>query len=349
MRERIISTASQGEEEVRFTLALRPKNFEQYIGQEKLLHKLGIAVKAAKGRGEPVEHILLHGPPGLGKTTLAHVIANEVVAQVHVVAGPSLTKGADLNGILTRLEKGDVLFIDEIHRIPAIVEESMYSAMEDYKIDFTTDAGMHARTMTVPIKPFTLIGATTRIGLLTGPMRSRFGIVEHIDFYTPEALHEILRRNADELKLKAEDQALWQLANRSRGTPRVANRLLRRVRDYAAVEAKGKLTLPVAEEALKLEGVDHVGLDAQDRAYLRTIIEVYDGGPVGIEAIAATMGEERDTLEDVVEPFLLQRGLVTRTRQGRRATKPAYEHLKLQYRPPKQSDENLFDSTETSK
>ncbi len=341
-RERIISGEAQGEEEAPANYALRPERFEQYIGQPALLHKLGIAVKAAQGRKEPVEHILLHGPPGLGKTTLAHVIANEVKAHVHVVAGPALTKGADLSGILSRLEKGDVLFIDEIHRLPSVVEECLYSAMEDYKIDLTSNDGLHARTMTITLKPFTLIGATTRIGLLTGPMRSRFGIVEHIEFYTPKALHEILRQNAKLLKLHAEDDALGELSHRSRGTPRIANRLLRRVRDYAAVEANGRLTLPVAREALKLEGIDHLGLDAQDLAFLRTIIEVYDGGPVGIEAIAATMGEERDTLEDVIEPYLLQMKppLVTRTRQGRRATKQAYEHLNLKWHPPKDANGN---------
>lgn len=336
-RERIISSEAQGEEESRVNYALRPERFEQYIGQPDLLHKLNIAVKAAQGRKEPVEHILLHGPPGLGKTTLAHVIANEVGAQAHVVAGPALTKGADLSGILVRVQKGDVLFIDEIHRLPAVVEECLYSAMEDYRIDLTQDVGLHARTMTVPLQPFTLIGATTRIGLLTGPMRSRFGIAEHIEFYTPEALHEILRQNAKLLKLEYEDEALGELSRRSRGTPRIANRLLRRVRDYAAVEAGGKLTLEVTKAALKLEAIDPLGLDAQDIAFLNTIIKVYDGGPVGIDAIAATMGEERDTLEDVIEPYLLQMNppLVTRTRQGRRATRPAYEHLNLKWKPPR--------------
>ena len=339
-RERIISAESQGEEETRFSYALRPERFDQYIGQDDLLRKLKIAVNAARGRNEPAEHILLHGPPGLGKTTLAHVIANEVGAQVHVVAGPSLTKGADLSGILTRLAQGDVLFIDEIHRLPPIVEECLYSAMEDYKIDLTTEAGMHARTITLPLKPFTLIGATTRIGLLTGPMRGRFGIVEHVEFYSPESLHQILRRSAKLLKLEAADEALRELSSRSRGTPRVANRLLRRVRDYAAVEAQGKLTLPVTNEALKLEAIDALGLDAQDRAFLRTIIDVYEGGPVGIDAVAATMGEERDTIEDVIEPYLLQNAFVTRTRQGRRATKKAYEHLGLKGKPPKDDNGN---------
>ena len=340
-RERIISGEATPEEEIPVNFALRPQKFEQYIGQEPLIRKLKIAVSAAVGRGEPVEHILLHGPPGLGKTTLAHVIANEVGARVHVTNGPALTKGADLNGILNRLEKGDVLFIDEIHRLPVVVEECLYSAMEDFKIDFTVDAGMHARTITIPVKPFTLIGATTRLGLLTGPMRGRFGIAEHIEFYSPESLGLILKANVQLLKLQAEDAALSELATRSRGTPRVANRLLRRVRDFAAVESNGKLSLATVKKSLELEGIDDMGLDEQDRTFLRTIIQIYNGGPVGIEAVAATMGEERDTLEDVIEPYLLQTGLITRTRQGRRVTKTAYDHLKLKWQPPK--DESLFE------
>ena len=343
-RERIVTAESKGEDENRLNYALRPQNFSQYIGQETLIRKLRIAVEAAKGRNEPVEHVLLHGPPGLGKTTLAHVIANEVKARVHVTNGPALTKGADLVGILTKLSHGDVLFIDEIHRLPAIVEEYLYPAMEDYKIDITLDAGMHARTVTMPLPPFTLIGATTRIGLLTSPMRSRFGIVSHIEFYTPEALHEILRQNAKLLKLECEEEALWELSRRSRGTPRIANRLLRRVRDYAAVEAKGKPTLPVTRAALQLEGIDARGLDEQDRSFLKTLIDVYSGGPAGIEALAATMGEEVDTLVDVIEPYLLQTAFIMRTRQGRRATKVAYEHLGLTYTPPEEpeAEQTLF-------
>ncbi len=340
-RERIISSESGGEPEERDNFALRPLRFAQYIGQESLIRKLHIAVEAARSRKEPVDHMLLHGPPGLGKTTLAHVVANEVGAQVHVTNGPALTKGADLVGILTKLSYGDVLFIDEIHRLSAIVEEYLYPAMEDFKVDVTLDQGAHARTVTIPIQPFTLIGATTRIGLLTGPMRGRFGISEHIEFYTPEALHEILRANVKLLKLQTEEPALWELSRRSRGTPRVANRLLRRVRDFASVEGNGKLTLPITRSALELAGIDERGLDEQDRTFLRTVIEVYDGGPVGVEAVAATMGEERDTLEDVIEPFLLQNAFVTRTRQGRRATKIAYEHLGIPYQPPPEG-ENLF-------
>src|SRR5829696_9336051 len=234
-RDRIVGGQSEGEAEERANYALRPQKFAQYVGQKQLIRKLRIAVEAARSRKEPVDHMLLHGPPGLGKTTLAHVVANEVGAQVHVTNGPALTKGADLVGILTKLNYGDVLFIDEVHRLSAVVEEYLYPAMEDFKVDITLDQGAHARTVNIPLPPFTLIGATTRIGLLTGPMRGRFGISEHIEFYSHDALHEILRANASKLKLEAEAPALWELANRSRGTPRVANRLLRRVRDYAAV------------------------------------------------------------------------------------------------------------------
>ena len=348
-RERIVSGEAAGGVEEHFNYALRPQSFDQYIGQPKLIEKLRIAVDAAAGRGEPVDHVLLDGPPGLGKTTLAHVIANEVKAQVHVTTGPALTKPADLVGILTKLGRGDVLFIDEVHRLPAVVEEYLYSAMEDFKVDVTLDAGMHARTITMPLPRFTLIGATTRIGLLTGAMRSRFGIGQHIEFYTPEALHQILKLNAVQLKQQAEDAALWELAHRSRGTPRIANRLLRRVRDFAAVKGKGKFSLPVTKAALELEGIDGRGLDEQDRLYLRTLIDVYDGGPAGVEALAATMGDEVDTLVDVIEPYLLQTGLVTRTRQGRRATKPAYDHLGLKWRPPADAGpDTLFDADPTA-
>ena len=347
-RERIVSGETSGPDETHFNYALRPQSFDQYIGQPKLIRRLRIAVTAAANRDEPVAHVLLDGPPGLGKTTLAHVIANEVKAQVHVTTGPALTKPADLVGILTKLGKGDVLFIDEVHRLPAVVEEYLYSAMEDFKVDVTLDAGMHARTITMPLPPFTLIGATTRIGLLTGAMRSRFGIGQHIEFYTPEALHQILKLNAVQLKQTAEDAALWELANRSRGTPRIANRLLRRVRDFAAVEGKGQFSLAVTKAALELEGIDARGLDDQDRSFLRTLIDIYDGGPAGVEALAATMGDEVDTLVDVIEPYLLQTGLVTRTRQGRRATRTAYEHLGVPYTPPAGGEgDTLFEADPT--
>ena len=343
-RERIVSGEAQGEQEVQYNFALRPQRFAQYIGQESVVNRLRIAAEAARMRKEPMEHVLLHGPPGLGKTTLAHVIANELEAQVHVTNGPALTKGADLLGILTKVQKGDVLFIDEIHRLPAAIEEMLYTAMEDFKVDITLDSGMHARTITMPLQPFTLVGATTRLGLLTGPMRGRFGLPLNLQFYSPEALHAILTANAALLQIGAQEDALWELSRRSRGTPRVANRLLRRVRDYAIVQGQGKITMAVTRDALKLEGIDDRGLDEQDRTFLRTLIEIYGGGPAGIEAIAATMGEEVDTLVDVVEPFLLQQAMVTRTRQGRRATKLACEHLGLKYTPPTTEDSNLFEN-----
>jgi Holliday junction DNA helicase RuvB len=345
-RQRIISSQAQGPEETRVNYALRPLRFDQYIGQKSLIDRLRIAVEAARGRREPVEHTLLHGPPGLGKTTLAHVIANEMDAKVHITNGPAMTKGADLVGILTRLDEGDVLFIDEIHRLPVVVEEYLYSAMEDFKVDIPVDSGMHARAVTIPLPRFTLIGATTRIGLLTAPMRGRFGINQHIEFYSPHDLNQILIANAALLKVQADAAALEELAGRSRGTPRIANRLLRCVRDYATVKGTGRLDLPIVRKALELEGIDARGLDNLDRSFLRTLIEVYGGGPVGIEAIAATLGEERDTLEDVVEPFLLQTrpALVTRTRQGRRATEHAYAHLGLPMPAPAPTEPTIFDS-----
>ena len=342
-RDRVVSAASAGVEEQRINYALRPTAFEGYIGQRDLIRKLRIAVEAARGRGEPVDHCLFHGPPGLGKTTLAHVIANEIGTRVHVTTGPALTKAADLAGVLNNLGERDVLFIDEIHRLNTVVEEYLYSAMEDFKIDVTLDTGPHARIITMPLPPFTLVGATTRLGLLTGPMRSRFGLVEHLEFYRPEELHTILSLNAQTLNLEADDLALDELARRSRGTPRVANRLLRRVRDFASVEGDGELTLPITRQSLKLEGIDEAGLDGQDKAFLRTLIDVYDGGPAGIEAIAATLGEERDTLEDVIEPYLLQQGFLMRTRQGRRVTRKAYEHLGVPMPAPPEQDATMFD------
>ncbi len=328
-RQSIVSSASRGPDEERANTALRPTTFDDYVGQPDVIRKLRIAVAAAVGRGEPVDHLLFHGPPGLGKTTLAHVIANEIGTKVHVATGPGITKPVDLTGLLTRLGERDVLFIDEIHRLPSVVEEYLYTAMEDYKVDVILDAGLHARVQTLPVQPFTLVGATTRRGLLTSPMLSRFGLVEHLDFYRPADLQIILSANARKLNVEAEPDALAELARRSRGTPRVANRLLRRVRDFAAIEADGKLTADVTQQSLRLEAIDAAGLDEQDRTLLRTIIEIYAGGPVGIDAVAATLGEERDTLEDVVEPYLLQQGFLTRTRQGRVVTAKAYQHLDL--------------------
>jgi len=349
-RERIITSQSLNTEEEQFNLSLRPQRLDECIGAEQVIEKLRIAICAARQRGEPMEHVLFHGPPGLGKTTLAHVIANEMGSTIRVTSGPALVRPADVMGILTNLQRGDVLFIDEIHRLPAAVEEFLYPAIEDFKVDFTVDSGPHARTINIPLKPFTLVGATTRSGLLSAPLRSRFGLMEHLDFWSREDLLQRVRRSAEMLGLSYEDNCLATIAARSRGTPRVANRLLRRVRDYAQVRAKGRLSSKVVEEALTLEGVDHLGLDGLDRKFLKTLIDTYGGGPTGIEAIAATLGEERDTLEDVVEPFLLRIGFVARTRKGRVATPAAYQHLgkKAPAQPPgsKRDDdqETLFEA-----
>ncbi|NBV63610.1 MAG: Holliday junction branch migration DNA helicase RuvB [Planctomycetes bacterium] len=293
---------------------------QEYVGQTDLVERVRIAVQAAKGRGEPMDHVLLHGPPGLGKTTLAHVIAAEMGTRAVVTSGPALTKAGDLVGTLTRLGAGDVLFIDEIHRLPAAVEEYIYPAMEEYRVDFTVDQGMHARMVTLPLKPFTLIGATTRAGLLTQALRSRFGLSHHLDFYGQEELERILVRAADLLGVKTDAASVHTLAARSRGTPRVALRLLRRVRDWAQVKGKGRVDAEAVRAGLELEGVDASGLDELDRKYLRTLARTYKGGPVGLETLAATIGEDADTLEDLVEPFLLRSELLARTRQGRRLT-----------------------------
>jgi holliday junction DNA helicase RuvB len=329
-KDRIISVAAQPLDDQPTSTSLRPRKISEYIGQRDLVERLSIALQAVRERKEPMEHVLLHGPPGLGKTTLAHVIAEEMGSRVYVTSGPALTKGADLVGTLTKMQPHDVLFIDEIHRLPAAVEEYIYPAMEDFKIDFTLDSGMHAKVITYHLKPFTLIGATTRAGLLTGALRSRFGITHHLQFYSREDLLKILRRAAVLLGVgEVSDAALMTIAERSRGTPRVTLRLLRRVRDFAQVRARGRIDESVIAEALALEGVDELGLDPLDRAYLRTIGTVYQGGPVGLEAIAATLSEDAGTLEDVVEPYLLQIGFLARTRQGRKLTPRAAGHLNL--------------------
>ncbi len=325
-RERIISPDEQCADNEPATSktsshSIRPTTLDQYLGQAELRERLSVALEAAKDRDDPMEHVLLYGPPGLGKTTLAHVIANELGTRAWVTSGPALTKGSDLVGTLTRMEPGDVLFIDEIHRLPAAVEEYIYPAMEDYKIDFTLDSGMHARVVTYALQPFTLIGATTRAGLLTSALRSRFGIVHNIRFYETEELTAILRQAVIKLEMDAVDEAsLACIASRSRGTPRIALRLLRRVRDYSQVRRDHRFDLSVVDEALRLEGIDGEGLDVLDRTYLEILSTVYEGGPAGVEAIAATMGEDSGTLQDVVEPYLLQAGFLSRTRQGRKIT-----------------------------
>ena len=339
--ERVFS--QPGPDEERFLTSLRPQRLIECLGQEKVKEQLGIALEAARARREPLDHVLLDGPPGLGKTTLAHVIANEMTATVRVTSGPAITKQGDLMAMLTQMDFGDVLFVDEIHRLNKVVEEFLYPALEDFRVDYTTDSGIGGRTINFALKPFTLIGATTRAGMLSAALRGRFGHFFHLQYYSVDELTQIVARSAERLKVRAESGALPRLAARSRGTPRIVNRLLRRVRDYAEVRGDGTLTPAVVDAALDILQVDAIGLDSLDRDYLHALIRHYDGGPAGIEAIAATMGHERDTLEDVVEPYLLQLGFVVRTPRGRLARPAAYEHLGLKPRRSPDEAPLLFD------
>jgi Holliday junction DNA helicase RuvB len=322
--------------------ALRPRALEEYVGQPAVREQMSIFVDAARNRGEPQDHTMIFGPPGLGKTTLAHIIANEMGAELRTTSGPVLEKAGDIAALMTNLEAGDVLFIDEIHRLSPHVEEILYPAMEDYQLDIMIGDGPAARSIKLELPPFTLVGATTRAGLLTSPLRDRFGIVQRLEFYSADDLEGIVRRSAGILNLPIEGDGATAIATRSRGTPRIANRLLRRVRDFAEVKGDGVVTSKVAQEAMDVLQVDPHGFDALDRRLLRTIIEKFDGGPVGIESIAAAIGEERGTIEDVLEPYLIQQGFMMRTARGRVATKNAYLHFGLQ--PPTSSgaQETLF-------
>jgi Holliday junction DNA helicase RuvB len=309
---------------------LRPQDLSEYVGQKKVKENLSLFIQAARERGDSLDHVLLAGPPGLGKTTLAHIVAREMRTQIHCITGPNLEKKGDLAAILTNLQPRDVLFIDEVHRLQKTIEEVLYSAMEDYKLDIVLGQGPAARTLRLDLPPFTLVGATTRTGLLSSPLRDRFGVQLRLEFYPPEELEEILIRSAGILKLELDRTGAQEIAKRSRGTPRIANRLLKRVRDYAQVIAKTHLiTQHVAAQALKLFEVDSKGLDGMDRRFLRILIEKFDGGPVGIDTLASALGEERETLEDVYEPFLIQEGFLSRTPRGRMAGRLAYEHLNL--------------------
>lgn len=328
-RVRLVSPDLISKEEETFNRTLRPPTLDEYVGQRKVVEKLTIALQAARQRGEPLEHALFYGPPGLGKTTLAYIIANAMASKISTTSGPALERTGDLMGILTNLGEGDILFIDEIHRLPPNIEEFLYPAMEDFKVDFVVDKGMFAKTINLPLKKFTLLGATTRAGSLSAPLRNRFGLFFHLDFYSVEELRRIVLRSARILSVQLDAASATEIARRARATPRIANRLLRRVRDFADVKTSGAITSEVACDAMKLEGVDELGLDDLDRSFLTTIIRIYKGGPVGVEALSATLNEEVDTLVDMVEPYLLQQGFISRTKSGRKANEAAYRHLNL--------------------
>jgi holliday junction DNA helicase RuvB len=327
--DRLIAPAAESPQEEAIERALRPKDLDEYVGQEKARAQLEIFINAARGRSEALDHVLLFGPPGLGKTTLAHIIAREMGVNLRQTSGPVLERAGDLAALLTNLEPNDVLFIDEIHRLSPVVEEILYPAMEDYRLDIMIGEGPAARSVRLDLPPFTLIGATTRAGMLTNPLRDRFGIVSRLEFYTTEELGRIVHRSAGLLEVEITESGAQEVAKRSRGTPRISNRLLRRVRDYAQVKANGIVSSEVADAALKMLDVDNLGFDVMDRKLLQAVLEKFGGGPVGLDNLAAAIGEERDTIEDVLEPYLIQQGYLMRTPRGRVATSLAYQHFGL--------------------
>ena len=336
--DRFVDPLPSDNEEETLEHALRPKKLNEYVGQEKIREQLEIFIDAAKKRNEALDHVLLFGPPGLGKTTLANIIAKEMGVNLRQTSGPVLEKTGDLAALLSNLEENDVLFIDEIHRLSPVIEEILYPAMEDYRLDIMIGEGPSARSVKLELPPFTLIGATTRAGMLTNPLRDRFGIVSRLEFYTRQELTKIVTRSAGLLEVEINKEGANEIANRSRGTPRIANRLLRRVRDFSEVKSEGKINKLVADNALKMLDVDLIGLDFMDRSFLLSIIEKFSGGPVGLDNIAAAIGEEKETIEDVIEPYLIQQGYLMRTPRGRVATPKVYEHFNLKY-----SNNNLKD------
>jgi len=335
------NSESVSSEEENFERALRPKELEDYVGQEKIREQLDIFINAAKKRKEPLDHLLLFGPPGLGKTTLAHIIAYEMGVNLKQTSGPVLEKTGDLAALLSNLEANDVLFIDEIHRVSPVIEEILYPAMEDYRLDIMIGEGPSARSVKLDLPPFTLIGATTRAGMLTNPLRDRFGIVSRLEFYSSDELARIVLRSAGLLETKIDNEGSLELAKRSRGTPRIANRLLRRVRDFAEIKADGDINTSIANQALKMLDVDLIGLDLMDRTFLKAIIEKFSGGPVGLDNLAAAIGEEKETIEDVIEPYLIQQGFLMRTPRGRVATPQTYEHFGMKM-PKNEKNESLW-------
>jgi len=339
---RSLITADKIEEDQDLEISLRPSKLTEFVGQQRLKENLAVFIRAAKERGEALDHVLLHGPPGLGKTTLANIITQELAVQITSTSGPVLEKAGDLAGVLTNLQSHDVLFIDEIHRSNTVVEEYLYSAMEDYYLDIMIDKGPNARSIKLNLNPFTLVGATTRAGLLSSPLRARFGVVLRLNYYESEEIYQIIRRSAKILKIAVDDAGAMEIARRSRGTPRVANRLLRRVRDFAQVQADNRITAQVAADALERLEVDARGFDEMDKKIMLTIIEKYDGGPVGVNTIAVAVSEESQTIEEVYEPYLIQQGYLKRTPRGREATLLAYEHFGLNFSKDVNKQRDLF-------